>query len=167
MKYNKIAKFEITNGAGVGVSLFTQGCPFHCKGCFNPETWDFDTGEDWTPEIETHFMELISPSYMTRVTFLGGEPLIERNLPTLLNLVKKIKETYPEKKIWFYSGNTYEHMTKEQKEVLSYADVLVDGPFILEKRDITLSFRGSTNQRIIDIQKTLQTGGIVLYDRYS
>lgn len=167
MKYNKIAKFEITNGAGVGVSLFTQGCPFHCKGCFNPETWDFETGELWTPKIENHFMELISPTYINRVTFLGGEPLIERNLPELLNLVKKIKETYPQKKIWFYSGNTYEQMTKEQKEVLSYCDILVDGPFKIELKDLTIPFRGSTNQRIIDIQKTLQTGVIVLYDRYS
>lgn len=121
-------------------------------------------GKEWTATIEQHFLQLISPSYISRVTFLGGEPLALININDLLPLVKKIRKQYPEKKIWFYSGNTYEKMTKEQLEVLSYADYLVDGPFILEQRDITLPFRGSTNQRIINIQKSLEKGEIVLYE---
>lgn len=164
MRYNKVVKFEITNGKGIGVSLFTQGCPFHCPGCFNPETWDPEKGKTWTPGVESLFLKAISPFYITRVSFLGGEPLIDINLPDLLRVVKKIKEEYPNKKIWFYSGNTYENMTKEQLEVLSYADYLVDGPFRLEERDLTLPFRGSSNQRIIDLQATREEGGIVLYE---
>ena len=164
MRISKVVKFEIANGKGIGVSLFTQGCPFHCEGCFNPETWDFNKGELWTDEKEQMFFKLLSPNYITRVAFLGGEPLIPANLPEILNIVKKIRNLYPEKRIWFYSGNTYENMTKEQLEVLSYADYLVDGPFIMKLRDITLPFRGSTNQRIIDIQQTIQKGEIVLYE---
>lgn len=164
MKYNKVAKFEIINGKGIGVSLFTQGCPYHCPGCFNPETWDYDKGKFWTPGVEEQFLKSISRKYITRVSFLGGEPLSDINLPDLLRIVKKIKEEFPQKKIWFYSGNTYENMTKEQLEVLSYADYLVDGPFILGKRDVSLPFRGSSNQRIIDIQATIEKGDIVLYE---
>ena len=164
MRYNKVVKFEITNGKGIGVSLFTQGCPYHCPGCFNPETWDLDKGKLWTPGVESLFLKAISPIYINRVSFLGGEPLLDINLPDLLRLVKKIKEEYPKKKIWFYSGNTYENMTKEQLEVLAYADYLVDGPFQLDKRDVSLPFRGSSNQRIIDIQATMKEGGIVLYE---
>jgi len=164
MRYNKIVKFEISNGKGIGMSLFTQGCHFHCEGCFNPETWDFSKGEKWTAEVEEHFMKLVGRPYISRITFVGGEPLIFSNLPDLLKLVRRIKEQYPNKKIWVYSGFTYENMWQMQKEVLQYADVLVDGQFDINKRDITLAFRGSSNQRVIDLQKTREKGEVVLYE---
>ena len=164
MRYSKITKFEIVNGKGIGVSLFTQGCPYHCPGCFNRSSWDPEGGKLWTPGAESQFLKLISRKYITRVSFLGGEPLMDINLPDLLRLVKKIRGDFPKKKIWIYSGNTYENMTKDQLEVLSYADYLVDGPFILAKKDITLPFRGSYNQRIIDIRATMAKGEIVLYE---
>ncbi len=164
MRYAQIRKMDITNGEGIGVSLFTQGCPFHCEGCFNPETWDFQGGKEWTPETQQYFLSLITPSYIKRVSFLGGEPLAEPNLDAILQLVQDIKKKRPDIKVWFYSGNIYEHMTGKQKNILSYCDVLVDGPFVYKLRDITLPFRGSSNQRIIDIQKSLKQNKTILWE---
>lgn len=164
MRYAQIRKMDISNGEGIGVALFTQGCPFHCKGCFNPETWNYNSGKEWTKEIEEYFLSLIKPEHIERITFLGGEPLIEENLTDLKRLIKKIKQSFNNKKIWIYSGNTFEKMSKKQLEVLSLADILVDGPFILEEKNLNIPFRGSTNQRIIDIQKTFKKGEIILYN---
>lgn len=162
MRYAQIRKMDITNGTGIGVSLFTQGCPYRCKGCFNPETWDFNGGKEWNKNVEDYFLSLLNNDFVQRITFLGGEPLIENNLEDLKKLLIKIKEFHPNIEIWCYSGNTFENMSEEQLDVLKYVDVLVDGPFIFTLKDLTLKYRGSSNQRIIDVQQTLTQNKIVL-----
>lgn len=162
MRYAQIRKMDITNGTGIGVSLFTQGCPYRCKGCFNPETWDFNGGKEWNKDVEDYFLSLLNNDFVQRITFLGGEPLIENNLEDLKKLLIKIKEFHPNIEIWCYSGNTFENMSEKQLDVLKYVDVLVDGPFIFTLKDLTLKYRGSSNQRIIDVQQTLTQNKIVL-----
>lgn len=162
MRYAQIRKMDITNGTGIGVSLFTQGCPYRCKGCFNPETWDFNGGKKWNKDVEDYFLSLLNNDFVQRITFLGGEPLIENNLEDLKKLLIKIKEFHPNIEIWCYSGNTFENMSEKQLDVLKYVDVLVDGPFIFTLKDLTLKYRGSSNQRIIDVQQTLTQNKIVL-----
>lgn len=172
MRINKINKCECTNGLGVGVSVFTQGCPYHCKDCFNPETWDYNGGEEWTPFKKNTVLELIKPDYITRLSVLGGEPLIKRNLYFLSDLIKSVKEIKPDIKIWVYTGNIYEVLLTRIKEydekylegILNNIDVLVDGPFIQEQKDLTLAFRGSSNQRIIDMLQTKELGKVVTLD---
>lgn len=162
MRYAQIRKMDITNGTGIGISLFTQGCPYRCKGCFNSETWDFNGGKEWNKDVEDYFLSLLNNDFVQRVTFLGGEPLIENNLEDLKKLLIKIKEFHPNIEIWCYSGNTFENMSQKQLDVLKYIDVLVDGPFIFTLKDLTLKYRGSSNQRIIDVQQTLTQNKIVL-----
>ena len=173
MRWAQMRALDISNGTGVGISLFVQGCPFHCFNCFNPETWDFEKGNEWTKETQNDFLKLAERSYIDRISFLGGEPLAEQNIDDLLILIRLIKDRHPNKKIWLYSGFTFEKIfnsTEEKflirQQILSYVDVLVDGQYIDELKDYSLRFRGSSNQRIIDIKKTLnnEDKSIVLYE---
>lgn len=163
MRYSKIHKLDVSNGSGIGVALFVQGCHFHCKNCFNKETWNFDKGKEWTPEIENEFLNLINRPYITRVTLLGGEPL-ETPYQIYL-LINKIKDIREDVKIWIYSGFTYEEILlgRERTKAILNADILVDGRYIDKLKDISLKFRGSSNQRIIDVKKSLMQGKVVLY----
>lgn len=182
MRYADFYECDICNGNEVGMSLFVQGCPFHCNGCFNPETWDFNGGKEWTPEIEEKFLKMISRDYIHRVTFIGGSPLCDENVEEVRDLIKRIIDKYPNKQIWVYTGFKWESIYDKvwydnpplpfpvidaewyRKDLLQYIDVLVDGSFECKNRDITLPFRGSTNQRIIDVKKSLESGEIVLWN---
>ena len=161
MKYAQIREMDITNGSGIGVALFTQGCPYHCKNCFNPETWDFDKGIDWTEETENNIIELLKPEYITRLTILGGEPLIERNIEPLTALLKRVKSIYPDKQVWLYTGGDFEVLEGLYEEIFQYIDILIDGRYIDDLRDYKLKWRGSSNQRIIDVQASLKSGDVV------
>ena len=161
MKYAQIREMDITNGNGIGVALFTQGCPYHCKNCFNPETWDFNKGMVWTKEIENKIIELLKPEYITRLTILGGEPLIERNIEPLTALLKRVKGIYPDKQVWLYTGGDFEVLEGLYEEIFQYIDILIDGRYIDDLRDYKLKWRGSSNQRIIDVQASLKSGNVV------
>ena len=159
MNYGNIKECDIADGPGVRVSLFVSGCRHHCKGCFNKETWDFDYGMPYTKETEDEIIRLLAPSYIQGLTLLGGEPFEPENQKELAGLLKRVRETYPDKDIWCYTGYLYDvdlpeggrvH-TEVTEEMLSYIDVLVDGEFIEEEKDVTLVSRGSRNQRIIDL----------------
>ena len=181
MRYAQIRSMDISNGEGVGVSLFVQGCPFHCKNCFNSETWDFNGGKEWTEEIKDKFMKLIDRPYIKRVSFLGGECLAEQNLDEVLKLVKQIRISFPEKSIWLYTGYKFEqikdafmeskkwlqaswkHYAITRWKIISNVDVLVDGEYIDEQRDLTLAYRGSKNQHVIDVKQSIDQNKIVLY----
>lgn len=154
MNYCGLNKNDIANGEGVRVSLFVSGCRNHCKGCHNPEAWDFDYGQPFTKETENEIMKALRPSWIQGLSVLGGEPCEEENKKVLIPFLKKVRSTFPEKDIWLYSGYTYEKLCGE--EILRYVDVLVDGAFLLEQKDISLAFRGSRNQRIMK----LKNGGI-------
>ena len=151
MNYAEIKKVDIANGPGVRVSLFVSGCRNHCKGCFNPETWDFDYGRPFTRATEDEIIEALRPSWIQGLSILGGEPTEEENAAVLIPFLKRVRAVLPDKDIWLYSGYTYEAL--RDKEILSLADVLVDGPFLLEQKDAGLAFRGSRNQRIIDLRE--------------
>jgi anaerobic ribonucleoside-triphosphate reductase activating protein len=151
MNYAEIKKVDIANGPGVRVSLFVSGCRNHCKGCFNPETWDFDYGRPFTRETEDEIIEALRPSWIQGLSILGGEPTEEENAAVLIPFLKRVRAALPDKDIWLYSGYTYEAL--RDKEILTLADVLVDGPFLLELKDAGLAFRGSRNQRIIDLRE--------------
>lgn len=155
MNFASIRNFDVSNGLGIGIALYVQGCHFHCKNCFNQVTWDFNGGKEWTPDIENKFIELANNKYVDRVSILGGEPLTPENYDTVLSLCKKLS-----KKIWVYTGYTYE--TLHDKEILNYIDVLVDGKYVDELRDLNLAFRGSSNQRIIDVKASLDNNKVVL-----
>lgn len=161
MKYAQIREMDVTNGNGIGVALFTQGCPYHCKNCFNPETWDFDKGTDWTKETENKIIELLKPEYITRLTILGGEPLIERNIEPLTALLKRVKGIYPDKQVWLYTGGDFEVLEGLYEEIFQYIDILIDGRYIDDLRDYKLKWRGSSNQRIIDVQASLKSGDVI------
>ena len=161
MNYGNIKECDIADGPGVRVSLFVSGCRHHCKGCFNKETWDFGYGKPYTKETEDEIIRLLAPSYIQGLTLLGGEPFEPENQKELAGLLKRVRETYPDKDIWCYTGYLYDvdlpeggrvH-TEVTEEMLSYIDVLVDGEFIEEEKDVTLVFRGSRNQRIIELGK--------------
>lgn len=156
---------DISNGEGVGVSLFVQGCDKipHCKNCFNPETWDFNGGKEWTEETKEKFMELIDRPYIKRISILGGEPLASKNYLTIRYLLTEIKNKFPEKQIWLYSGYTFEHLSREQLRTIIYTDILVDGEYIDEQRDITKKWAGSKNQRVIDVKQSIKNNKIILY----
>ena len=167
MFYGEIKKVDIANGTGVRVSLFVSGCTHHCKGCFNPDTWNFCFGEKFTEETENELMEALKPTYIEGLSLLGGEPFEPENQKTLVGLLKRIKQELPDKNIWCYSGYTFEELTGRKPsraftdlthEMLSMIDVLVDGEFVEELKDISLKFRGSSNQRIIDIKKSIEKG---------
>ena len=161
MNYANIKKYDIADGPGVRVSLFVSGCRHHCKGCFNYEAWDFEYGRPYTAETEAEILEALKPGYIAGLTLLGGEPFEPENQVELVTLLRKVRETYPEKSIWSYTGFVYDKdlvpggraYTDVTDEMLSYLDVLVDGPFVEELKDITLQFRGSSNQRIIKMDK--------------
>ena len=172
MYYADIKKADVANGLGVRVSVFVSGCTHHCKDCFNKQAWDFHYGNEFTEREIEKVVNLMDHSYVSGLTLLGGEPFEHVNQQGLLPLVKKVKEKFPNKNIWCYSGYTFEkdiieRMCKEWKEtpeLLSYIDVLVDGEFQEDKKDIKLKFRGSSNQRIIDVKKSLKNNKTVLFD---
>lgn len=207
MRYASIRSLDISNGEGVGVSLFVQGCPFHCKNCFNSETWDFNDGKEWTEETKNKFMELIDRPYIRRISILGGEPLAEQNLNDVLSLIKEIREKYPiyqkpnsenigksrvledenskeirisfpEKTIWIYTGYKLSEIVKQEQyekvsgisdvwskrcDIIQLVNVLVDGEYIDEQKDLTLRWRGSKNQNVIDVKQSLAQNKMVLY----
>lgn len=153
---------DISNGEHIGVSLFVQGCHFCCKNCFNKETWDFNGGKEWTEEVKNKFFELIDRPYIKRVSILGGEPLANENISEVYTLCKEIKEKFPTKDIWLYTGNIFENI--DSYLVMKYIDVLVDGRYIDSQRDLALRWCGSRNQRVIDVKKTLKENKIILYE---
>ena len=172
MYYGEIKNCDLANGQGVRVTLFVSGCTNCCKGCFQPQTWDFEYGKPFTAETEDYLLRLLAPDYINGLTLLGGEPMEPQNQRALLPFVKKVRETLPNKTIWCYSGFTYEELLTDEShprcevtdELLSLIDVLVDGKFVEELKDISLRFRGSANQRLIDLNKTRETGKIVIWD---
>lgn len=172
MYYGNIKNCDVADGLGVRVSLFVSGCRNHCKGCFNEQTWDFHYGDLYTKEVEDYIIDLLKPDYIDGFTLLGGEPFEEENQETVCNLLKRIKKTYPAKSVWCYTGYVLEQdilpkdgrkHTKFTDEILSCIDVLVDGPFIESKRNLMLEYRGSENQRLIDLPSTLKEKRIIPY----
>lgn len=214
MRYAQIRSMDISNGEGVGVSLFVQGCDRHCFNCFNSETWDFNGGKEWTEETKNKFMELIDRPYIKRISILGGEPLAEQNLDDVLSLVKEIREKYsisqnpnsenigksrvledenskeirisfPEKTIWLYTGFRWNYimnyqpvetddfdyieesyndgLMEKRKQIISLCNIVVDGEYIDEQKDLTLAYRGSKNQHVIDVKQSLAQNKVVLY----
>lgn len=172
MYYGNIKNCDVADGLGVRVSLFVSGCRNHCKGCFNEQTWDFHYGDLYTKEVEDYIIDLLKPDYIDGFTLLGGEPFEEENQETVCNLLKRIKQTYPSKSIWCYTGYVLDQdilpkdgrkHTKFTDEILSCIDVLVDGPFIESKRNLMLEYRGSENQRLIDLPSTLKEKRIIPY----
>ena len=203
MRYAQIRSLDISNGENVGVALFVQGCHFHCKNCFNSETWDFNGGKEWTPDVKEKFLELVDRQYIKRVSILGGEPLADENLNGVLDLVTEINKKYnfqkfdpanpckigvsedenadeihlssPTKTVWIYTGYTWEHifndgvyLTKDcagwkRREIVKQCTVMVEGRYIDSQRDITLKWRGSSNQRVINIYESLRQNRVVLY----
>ena len=172
MYYGEIKKCDIANGEGVRVSLFVSGCTHHCPGCFNQDTWDFDYGKEYTQETEEEILNALAPDYINGLSLLGGEPFEPQNQAVLVELLRKVKERYPRKNIWCYSGYLFDkELLSESRarceytdEMLSMLDVLVDGRFVETLKDIRLVFRGSSNQRVIDVQKSLEAGEIVLWE---
>ncbi len=172
MYYSEIKKCDIANGPGVRVTLFVSGCTHHCEGCFNEMTWDFQYGKPFTEETIELILDALSPEHVAGLTLLGGEPMEYVNQQGLLPLLRAVRKQYPEKTIWCYSGYRFEddmlhnfcEKWQETREFLSYLDILVDGEFILEKKNISLQFRGSENQRIILVQESLKSGRVVLWE---
>lgn len=161
MRYAQIRETDIANGEGIRVSLFVQGCPFRCKDCFNEDFQNFSGGKEWNADIEQKFIDLGKRPYIKGYSMLGGEPMAQDE--DFLNLLKRIKEETA-KTIWVWTGYLFENLNEFQKECLKYVDVLVDGPFVDELKDIKLKFKGSSNQRLIDVQKTLNEKKIVLWE---
>ena len=170
MRYASIRSMDISNGEGVGVSLFVQGCHFHCKNCFNQDTWDFSGGKEWNRKIEDEFMKLVNRPYIKRVSLLGGEPLADENVLDIMRLINRIKTECPDKKIWCYTGYTWEqifpivnpylNLTQAEmtrQNVVKSCDILVDGRFVEEEKDLSLEFRGSGNQRVIDVKERISS----------
>ena len=180
MRYSKIREMDVSNGEGLGISLFVQGCHFHCRGCFNPETWDFSGGKEWNKQVEQQFLHLASKPYVNRISILGGEPLCDENVLCVCDLVDKLKHLYPDKKIWVYTGYKYEDIINLSEpfykqdwivinriKLIHMIDVLVDGQFQLENQDLYnehIVWAGSTNQRVIDVPATLSDGKIHIYN---
>ena len=171
MNYGTIKFCDIANGIGIRTVLFVSGCTHHCKGCFQPETWDFAYGQPYTEATEQQILDSLAPSYIHGLTLLGGEPMEPDNQRALLPLLRRLKTEYPTKTVWCYSGYTYEELTGVSRarcevtdEMLGYIDVLVDGEFVLERRNISLRFRGSDNQRLIDLPRTREQGTVVLWE---
>lgn len=171
MNYSEIKNCDIANGPGVRVTLFVSGCTHHCRECFNRETWEFTYGSPFDAEAEEKILAFLAPDYIAGLTLLGGEPLEYVNWQALLPFIRKVKQTYPGKNIWCYTGYRFEEdvlgrfckQWKDMEEFLSYIDVLVDGEFIKEQKDISLQFRGSANQRIILVQESIKSGEAVLW----
>ena len=184
MRFASIRNLDISNGEGVGVSLFAQGCDRHCFNCFNPDTWDFNGGKEWTEEAKNKFIKLIDRPYINRISVLGGEPLAEQNLDEVLSLIKEIRNSFPDKTIWLYTGFEWNQIMNikatqpffscqdleskiqnvlKRQEIIKRCNVVVDGEYIDEQRDITLKWRGSSNQRVIDVKQSLTQNKVVLY----
>lgn len=185
IRYASIRSIDISNGEGVGISIFVQGCCFHCHNCFNPETWDFNGGKEWTEEVKNKFLELANRTYIKRISILGGEPLAEENVDDVLDLVNEIRLSTPNKSIWLYSGYTWESIMQyepidtddfdyieesyidiqfeKRKKILSNCNVFIDGKFIDSQKDIKLCWRGSSNQRVISVKESLEHNKIILY----
>lgn len=181
MRYAQIRSMDISNGEGVGVSLFVQGCDRHCFNCFNPNAWDFNGGKEWTEEIKNKFMKLIDRPYIRRISVLGGEPLAEQNLDEVLSLIKEIRISYPKKTIWLYTGYNFDLLNSKYNEykytpfaanadewltrweIISNVDVLVDGEYIDGQKDLTLKWRGSKNQHVINVKESIKNNKIILY----
>ena len=171
MNYAEIKNCDIANGPGVRISLFVSGCTHHCPGCFNQVAWDFDYGQPFTQQTIDQILEMLKPGYIKGLTLLGGEPFEPENQGAIVELLRQIKEKYPEKSIWAFSGYLFDRDILSgrlgnweiTKEYLSYLDVLVDGPFVEAKKNLSLRFRGSENQRIIDVPASLAANRIVLW----
>ena len=163
MRYNKIRKMDISNGPGVRVSIFFQGCHFHCPGCFNQETWDFTGGKEFNDEVINHVLELCNNDVISGLSILGGEPLNPVNIAGATKLAKLFKEKYPNKTIWLWSGYLYEEYIYD-KEIINYLDVLVDGQFKIELSSPLLKYKGSSNQRVIDVKKSIKNKKIEFYE---
>ncbi len=161
MRYNKIRKMDISNGPGVRVSVFFQGCSFNCKNCFNPETHDFAGGQEFTDDVLQKILDLCQPDFIAGLSILGGEPMHPTNIGGTERLAKAFKERFPNKTVWVWSGFLFEQLAG--KGALNYIDVLVDGQFVEEKKNLGLKFRGSSNQRIIDVQRSLKEGRVVTF----
>ena len=172
MNYASIKNCDIANGPGVRVSLFVSGCTHRCKGCFNEVAWDFDYGEPFTQDTIDKILGMLAPAYVKGLTLLGGEPFEPQNQPAVVELLRQVKVKYPEKSIWSFSGYLFDRDIlpgrlgdpEITREFLGYLDVLVDGPFIESKKNLSLRFRGSENQRLIDVPASLKQGSIVLWE---
>lgn len=172
MNYGKIKKSDIANGEGVRVSLFVSGCTHHCKGCFNTDTWDFNFGKTYTKETEDYIISLLKSPYISGFTLLGGEPFEPSNQRAILPLLKRIRLELPDKNVWCYTGYLFDNeLLKESRarcevtdEMLSYIDVLVDGRFVESLKDISLAYRGSSNQRIIDVKESMKNKCIITWN---
>lgn len=175
MHYGEIKNCDIANGIGVRVTLFVSGCTNRCPGCFQPETWDFAYGEPFTDQTEQTLLDMLAPGYINGLTLLGGDPFEPENQRALVPFLHRVRETYPKKTVWAFTGFVYEDLLREGShprcevtdEMLGMIDVLVDGPFVERQKDISLRFRGSANQRLIDMNRTRETGGIVLWSDWS
>lgn len=172
MNYATIKNCDIANGPGVRVSLFVSGCTHRCKGCFNEVAWDFHYGKPFTQDTIDDILQMLAPEHIKGITLLGGEPFEPENQTAIVDLLRQIKAKYPQKTVWAFSGYLFDKDIlagrlgpwEVTREYLSYLDVLVDGPFVLEKKDLSLRFRGSSNQRIINVPASLQKGEIVLWE---
>lgn len=172
MNYADIKQYDVANGPGIRVSLFVSGCNHACKGCFNEVAWDFNYGDPFTQENIDQIIKYMEPSYVEGITILGGEPMEPANQAGILPLLRKIKEVYPDKTIWLFTGFLFDRdilgrmidTVPETKEILSYLDVMVDGPFVMELKDLNLYFKGSSNQRTILVQESLQEDKIILWE---
>lgn len=171
MHYGNIKNYDIADGEGVRVTLFCSGCTNRCEGCFQPETWDFCYGKEYTKETEDQLIQMLTNPNIQGLTLLGGDPFEPSNQRTLITLLRRVKQELPTKDVWAYTGFVYDQdllegqrkHTEVTDEMLSYIDVLVDGPFVIDEKDISLYYRGSTNQRVIDMPKTLKSGSVVIY----
>lgn len=165
MRFSKIKDNDIANGIGITMSLWTQGCPHHCRGCFNSETWDFNIEKEFTKDDLKYILDSIDKNNIKRdLSILGGEPLCSQNVEGVINLCKEFKKYYPDKKIYLWTGYTVENFNDIQKEILKYIDVLVDGKFEEDKKNLAIMLRGSSNQRVIDVNKSLKQNNIILYE---
>lgn len=162
MRYNKIRKMDISNGPGVRVSIFMQGCHFHCKDCFNSETWDFEGGKEYTDDTINRVLELCEKEYIVGLSILGGEPLHPKNIEGTTKLAKAFKDKFPNKNLWIWSGFLFENI--KDNEVFNYIDVLVDGTFKTELFNPKLKWRGSSNQRVIDVKKSLKNNKLIIIE---
>lgn len=166
MRYNKIRTMDISNGEGVRVSLFVQGCEFHCKNCFNPETWNFEGGKEFTTETLNTLLKLCDKDYIKGLSILGGEPMHPNNRETVVDIMRAFKYKFPNKDIWMWTGYTLEKLLSENdenvKSMLIYLDYLIDGQFIEEKKNLKLKWAGSDNQRCINIQESMKQGHLIV-----
>lgn len=165
MNYVRIDTCDTTNGAGVGVVLWVQGCDVHCKGCHNPSTWSFSDGQLFNSETMKALKNALKKPYISRLTLSGGHPLAPQNASDIYEIIKEVKQEFPNIKVWLYTGYTLEYAMQSYSNILALCDVVVDGPYIESLRNIALKFRGSENQRIIDMNETRKAGKIVLWDK--